>query len=260
LILVVGVAPAQDPKQLPEKAQKALALVNAELQKLKGQGRVTYISDESLGRTFAEYDFVAVLFPQYPVGRQPPEPLKVANVFYVKGGEVKFLTDVRALEQFFKSSLGKTDTAAGAEQAIKCWLRLSQELHQDGFYQFTIGDIAGETKKAGDKSSQVSASGKASVVPKGGNMGQIVATLFFDDNGKVARVTEQAKLVAGVRPICQARRLLDPDPIVRQMAEQAILVMGASARDYLDEQRAQVGPELRAAIDRIWQRIVEEGR
>jgi len=36
--------------------------------------------------------------------------------------------------------------------------------------------------------------------------------------------------------------------------------MGRSAKTYLDEQRAKAGPKLKKAIDRIWQRIVDEGR
>jgi hypothetical protein len=34
--------------------------------------------------------------------------------------------------------------------------------------------------------------------------------------------------------------------------------MGKSAKGYLDEQRAKAKPELKAAIDRIWKRIVDE--
>ena len=64
----------------------------------------------------------------------------------------------------------------------------------------------------------------------------------------------------GVRPICQATKLLDPDPVVRQMAEDAILVMGKAADEYLSEQRARATPALREAIDRIWQRILIEDR
>jgi multimeric flavodoxin WrbA len=63
-----------------------------------------------------------------------------------------------------------------------------------------------------------------------------------------------------MRPICQSTKLLDPDPIVRKMAEQDILIMGSPAKEYLDWQRTQVSPELRQAIDRIWQRIIKEGR
>jgi hypothetical protein len=44
------------------------------------------------------------------------------------------------------------------------------------------------------------------------------------------------------------------------MAEQDLLCMGRAAKSYLDEQRAKAGPELQKAIDRIWQRIVDDDR
>ena len=44
------------------------------------------------------------------------------------------------------------------------------------------------------------------------------------------------------------------------MAEQDVLVMGHAAKPYLDQVRATARPKLRQAIDRIWQRILDEGR
>jgi hypothetical protein len=44
------------------------------------------------------------------------------------------------------------------------------------------------------------------------------------------------------------------------MAEQDLLVMGRSAKPYLDQIRASARPQLQQAIDRIWQRILNEGR
>jgi hypothetical protein len=73
-------------------------------------------------------------------------------------------------------------------------------------------------------------------------------------------ISEKGALRAGVRPICQATKLLDSDAIVRRMAEQDLLVMGRAAKTYLDQVRATAGPKLQRAIDHIWQRILEEGR
>jgi len=101
---------------------------------------------------------------------------------------------------------------------------------------------------------------KAVVIPRGGNQGEIVASLTFDGRGKVVTVSESANIKRGIWPICQATKLLDPDPIVRAMAEQAILVMGRDAGEYLDEQRARAIPELREAIDRLWRRVLAEDR
>jgi hypothetical protein len=73
-------------------------------------------------------------------------------------------------------------------------------------------------------------------------------------------VSEDNQIRRGPRPICQATKLLDPDPVVRKMAEQDLLIMGRAARGYLDEQRARATPALRKAIDRIWERILEGDR
>ena len=45
-----------------------------------------------------------------------------------------------------------------------------------------------------------------------------------------------------------------------QPVEQDLLVIGRAAREYLMGQRGKAGPELRREIDRVWQRIVDEGR
>ena len=72
--------------------------------------------------------------------------------------------------------------------------------------------------------------------------------------------TETASLTRGIRPRCQATRLLDPEPIVRAMAAHDLLVMGKAVREYLDERRATAGPALLGAIDQLWQRILAEDR
>jgi hypothetical protein len=78
--------------------------------------------------------------------------------------------------------------------------------------------------------------------------------------GSLVNVNERSALKPGVRPICQATKLLDRDPIVRRMAEQDLLVMGRAAKPYLDQVRATAPVKLQRAIDHIWQRILEEGR
>ena len=129
---------------------------------------------------------------------------------------------------------------------------MSQQFVQDGFYQFTIPDkeIAGNAQMM---------TGKAVVEPKGGNKGYLAVTITLED-GKLAKVEEENTVKPGVRPICEATKLLDPDPIVRGMAEQCILLMGSPAREYLLEQRVRASPDLQEAIDRIWRRIVDEER
>ena len=78
--------------------------------------------------------------------------------------------------------------------------------------------------------------------------------------GSLVQIYEKNALRPGIRPICQATKLLDRDPIVRRMAEQDVLIMGRAAKPYLDQVRAKARPKLQQAIDRIWQRILDEGR
>jgi hypothetical protein len=250
----------QTAKPTAEEVQAAEKAIKDKFEPLKNADDklLVRITDDAVARALPGRIVFAVVFPQYPVARLAPEPLKLQNVFAAdKDGKVEHVTDVKGLEKLFRSALAPVKDDGAAKDSAQAWLRLSEELHQDKFFQFTIPekDLAVEKEQDHRK-----VTGKAVVEPKGGNQGQIEVTLVFDADGKLIKADEQADLKAGIRPICQATKLLDSDPIVRRMAEQDILVMGRSARPYLDEQRAKAGPELRKAIDRIWQRILDEKR
>lgn len=60
-------------------------------------------------------------------------------------------------------------------------------------------------------------------------------------------------------PVCQAHKLLDPDPVVRAMAEQIVLFMGPREIDYLAWAAAESRGALRRRITRM-QREIEAGR
>ena len=56
-------------------------VVKDQLAKLKAQGAsVQALKEPALGKTFADYEFVSVRFPQFPVARLAPEPLRSSNV------------------------------------------------------------------------------------------------------------------------------------------------------------------------------------
>ena len=252
LALVAGAAVADD------RAGDLLARKLAEFPGA-GRGQVFAITSPSLAGVFPNYAFYALRFRQYPVAIAPPEPLQSNNLFVVRpDGTVDHLANVGALEGFFKAALRPVTTDAEAKDAAKAWLRLAEEFHQDGFLQFSIPDDALNIVSLPNGNREVT--GKATVTPQGGNLGEISASLTFGGNGPLLTASESASIKRGMRPICQATKLLDPDPIVRRMAEDAILVMGKAAKEYLDEQRASANPALREAIDRIWQQIVIEDR
>jgi hypothetical protein len=243
----------------PGHAADAEAKAKEYLKSINGENgaQITVIRNDILGKTFAKHEFVAVIYRQFPVGRPAPEPLKVANVLVVPTGDGKVtpITDTKQLEKFFAENAPKADNKIG-DAILDAWLRLSQELAQDGFYRFKepkagIGSASSDGK--------MTLSGSVAVDPAGGNKGEISSTIHFD-KGMVVKVDHKVNLSPGPRPRCQATKLLDPDPIVRQMAEDSIRVMGSACKYYLDEQRAKASPDLRKAIDRIWQQILDEGR
>ncbi len=251
VLLSVGIVWAAE---IPEPLTKKLAEFSG-----AERGQVIPVEDESLSHALPGCSFYVLRFKQFPVAVLPPEPLKANNLFIVKPDRsVERIADAAMLKKVFQATLAPVQTEAGARDAARAWLRLAEELHQDGFFQFSIPDKSIRVAKTANGGLQVS--GRAVVSPQGGNTGAISASLAFDGAGALAEASESAQIRPGIRPICQATKLLDPNPIVRGMAEQSILVMGKAAKDYLEEQRAKAVPALQHAIDKIWQRIVTEGR
>lgn len=233
-----------------EEARKIVEQYLAEHNAQTARVHIMPITDETVSSIMPSHVCFAVLFPQFPVGIAAPAPLKSSNILAVKNGKVEAITDMAQLETFMKDNLKPVTNEREARAAAYTWLRLSQELHQDGFLKFSIP----ETELAGDTNQ---ASGKLVVEQNGGNKGDLSVTLRFS-KGKLITAEEKGRIRPGIRPICQATKLTDPDPIVRKMAEKDILVMGRSCREYLDEQRAKASPEVQQAIDRIWQKILDE--
>lgn len=257
------VAPApEEPKVVKPTAEeiaKAEKQVQAALQAVNGAyARVTPIADEPVLRAFPKHLFFSVLYPQYPVGRQPPPGHSASNIYAVardKEAKPELAPNPSRLEALFKSALGPAQDEGRAKDAARAWLLLASVLHNDGFYKFTLIDEA--TTVARDKGGLKAS---ARLVASAGGNGEVNGTLELDDAGKLTRGVVLSTLKPGIRPICQATKLLDADPIVRRMAEENLRIMGRAAGPYLDEQRAKASPELRQAIDRIWQRIVEDDR
>lgn len=261
IVLCVFLAPGPHWASAEDARARESALINRTLARFPGaeRGTIVPVLDERLRRTLPEYAFYALRFRQYPVALRPPESLKASNLLAVgKDDSVTVLVDPPALENFFRSALPPVTTEAQARAVVGVWLRLSEELAQDGFFAFSIPEDS--VRVGPEASGGRRVTGKAVVAPHAGDRGEIDATLIFDPRGQLVSVTETRNIKRGIRPICQATRLLDPDPVIRGMAEQDILVMGKAAKPYLDEQRATAPPELRRAIDRLWQRILAEDR
>jgi hypothetical protein len=213
------------------------------------------VTDDFVGRAFPGFIFFGVIFRQYPVAVQcpPAKDLKCANLFFVEDSQVDFVSTIEDLKFFFAANLAPAPTQDAATDVASTWLRFSEELKQDLFYTFSPPDISYTPR---DDLPVVRA--HASVAAGGDGNIDVLMTLGLA--GSLVNILEKSALRPGVRPICQATKLLDRDPIVRRMAEQDLLVMGRAAKPYLDQVRATARPKLQQAIDRIWQRILTEGR
>ena len=220
-----------------------------------GGGVVRPITDDYVGRAFPSFSFFSVIFRKYPVAVQCPQTqgLNCSNVFFVKDGQVDFVATIPDLKFFFSSELDAAPSEQSASDAASAWLRFSQELKQDLFYTFSAPEISYMPR---DDITRVR--GHAAVTA--GGEGQVDVLITLGASGSLLQIYEKSALRPGIRPICQATKLLDRDPIVRRMAEQDVLVMGRAAKPYLDQVRATARPKLQQAIDRIWQRILDEGR
>ena len=213
------------------------------------------VTDDFAGRTFPDFSFFGVIFRQYPVAVQCPTAmgLKCANLFFVQNGQVDFVSAIEDLKFFFAANLGPVPAQDAAADAASAWLRFSEELKQDLFYTFSPPDVSYASRP-----DLIVVRAHASVAA--GGDGNIDVVMTLGAAGSFMNVLEKSALRPGVRPVCQATKLLDRDPIVRRMAEQDILVMGRAAKPYLDQIRATARPKLQQAIDAIWQRILNEGR
>jgi len=238
-------------------ATKAEKTVKGQLDKYKAPAApVKAVTSAALRRVLPEHQFFEVIFRQYPLAVAVPPPLKHSCLFAVgPDGKAKLLTDLKGVGEYVGGAIEAAKDDARIKDVARAWLRLAEVFHQDGFYTFQLVDEATKVKPDGT-GKQVTA---RAVVMKGGN-GELSAVLVFDAEGRLRSWEEKSKIQRGARPKCHATKLLDPDPVVRAIVEDDLLIMGRAARPYLDEQRAKASPELRRAIDRIWQRILDEDR
>ena len=256
-LFLIAVVPAwsQDKKENPPEVQKAIDAVRKFVDEkgAKGNGEILVKTEDALKKALPDYTIVNVRFRQYPVARILPEGMRPSNLFAVKEGKVEQLKDLKGVEKFLQAHHVRVKEEKDARNLLAAWLTLTQEFHQDGFFKFEVlqKEFAVEGKD------ELKVSGRLMVM-SGGN-GSLSADLWIDKNGKLAKVEEKAAIRPGPRPICQATKLLDADPIVRRIAEQDLLIMGLAARDYIMEQRERATPDLREAIDRVWRQIQKNG-
>jgi hypothetical protein len=209
--------------------------------------------DDDLAKLFPDYAFSTLMFRSYPVAMMPPEPYKMHNIFAIdRKGKVEAMTTKEELETWFRAHLPRVKDEPTAKSVMRAWLACASQLITDGFYRFTIPEESITTAKA----RELRVTGRLEVPPGSGNQGKVDVTIPFDADGRLGSVSQEVNLKPGMRPICQSTKLLDPDPIVRRMAEDSLRIMGADAFPYLIDQRSRFGPDLQEAVDRLMLSII----
>jgi hypothetical protein len=198
--------------------------------------------------------FFSLWFRQYPVAIGPSEPLKTNNIFAVTGKEVVHLKSAEELGAYFQNHLNLVKGLETAKTAAIAQLLLVREFQQDGFFQFQKPEVTVTSGKGGPI-----AQGAVQVVENRGDKGELTVLMSFLE-GRLETVKFDGKVSPGIRPRCQATRLLDPDPAVREIMRRDLIVMGSSATRYLAEQWQKASPQLRDVLDDVWQQIVDEDR
>ncbi|MBI1832732.1 MAG: hypothetical protein HYR84_14925 [Planctomycetes bacterium] len=179
-----------------ETVAKAKLAVEKQVEEWKGADfKAEAIDEKYVRETFPNHVFVAVHFREWPIARPTPEPLKYRNVFAVgKDGKATHLADAKKLEEFFRSTL---KTQLHQDKTTRTWLRLRMEYIQDGYYKFKYPEKA----KDGPAASSVTiVYGVVEVVPEAGNKGTFTATLRFNQGGQLASLSEENKVIRGMRP------------------------------------------------------------
>ncbi len=211
------------------------------------------LKNDSLTKLFPDYAFQSRAVVPMPVARSSG-PENSGHVYAIdRKDAVEDLTNTEALKGWFGKHLGAVKDEATAKTVMRAWMACLPSLVADSMYQFVLAEdtlVVEKTEKG------LKVSGRLDVTPGAGNRGTVSATLTFDAEGKLGPVSQEVNLKPGIRPVCQSTKLLDPDPIVRRMAEDSLMIMGTEAFPYMIDQRSRSGPELQAAIDRMMERII----
>ena len=161
-------------------------------------GLILPIGDAPVLQTFPLDHFYVLRYPRYPVAQALPEDTTYNNLLVVHSdSKVERLADARALENLFRSRLIRITTGRLALKAVTAWLRLTQEFHQDGFFEFQKPFVKLDSLPT---SRGIIASGRTAVIETGGNSGEISVILRFDRRGKLVSAVETANVISGRRP------------------------------------------------------------
>src|SRR5260370_22207964 len=136
------------------------------------------ITDDYVGRTFPNFSFFGVIFRESPVAYRCPgqQGLECSNIFFVQNDDVGFFPNISELKTFFSQMLCPVRSEDAANDAGQTWLRFSDELKQDLFFEYSPPAVDYTSTADG-------ATVAGQVVVTAGGQGQIDMTMNFDLTG-----------------------------------------------------------------------------
>ncbi len=145
--------------------------------------------------------FLAVHFREYPLAQASPAPLSSRNIVFVSKGVATPYSSRKAFDDAFPSLLSAPISRNQILTVLHGYLDLSKEFSQDGYYRFFV---ALPRMSVTQTDAGLEARGAATVEQKGGNRGELDATLDFTKSGdgyKLDKITEQDTIRPGIRPL-----------------------------------------------------------
>lgn len=181
---------AQEEVEQPQESRQAIQdyLRSLDGVKLGKRLQIQSLQSGDLRKVFDRCEFLLLRYPRYPVEVVPVDPLRANNLFAVCDGKVTRISDDTELKNFFLEHFSVSVNAEIRAAGVRGWLRLVQELHQDGFVQFESPSI-----KAGDLRFE-----GAVKATEGSGEGSLRVIMEFT-GGKLSKLSSEGNIVPGTR-------------------------------------------------------------
>lgn len=147
------------------------------------------LQNDDLKRVFEGCQFGLLRYPRYPVEVVPVEPLRPNNLLVVCDGKVTRISDDAELKSFFLQHFPLSVDDEMRTAGVRGWLRLVQELHQDGFVQFGSPAII----RTGNLTFE------GAVNPTEGSGEGALRVIMEFAGGKLSKLSSEGHIVPGTR-------------------------------------------------------------
>ncbi len=190
LVCLQGQATAHDEGNRQRSRQTVQEHIESLSQiRLGNRLKLQDLEAEYFEKTFGNCDYFLLRYSRFPIEVVPVAPLGVNNVYVVCDGRINRISSEDDLRDFFLKNFPVSADPDVRMDGVRTWLRLTQELLQDGYMEF------GRPSFNATKSL---VSGVVEVIS--GGRGSASVKMEFSD-GKLARIRSENNVAPGVRTL-----------------------------------------------------------